>query len=252
MPNFTTITLDCNRQTNASPNYLALSGAAGNEIRWSDPDLSLKQTASASWPNVIRPVSGTAAVRYTWMFDADATGTGFISNTTATGASGGDPAVFVNTNYLWARWSWDAVGTFASAPIITSYMTTAHGAITRGNNVAADAILSGNTTDTGATQRSFLKANAFGRVTTGGAPAAAPANAPVVTDGATGAATPTAGANWLTNYQGLQGDNDWIQFPSTPAATTADSWHMIFAMFAGANETPAVFVPVLSLKYTWQ
>ena len=131
--------------------------------------------------------------------------------------------------------------------MFTAYYSNAHAAISRGDNQ----LLGGNTTDTGATQRSYLKANAFGRVTSAGAPAAAPTNAPVVTDGATGSLVPTAGANWLTNYQGLMGDVDFITFPATPAATTADTWYVIFALFVGPNLTPAIYTPVLSLKYTW-
>jgi hypothetical protein len=88
-------------------------------------------------------------------------------------------------------------------------------------------------------------------VTSAGAPAAAPANAPVVTDGATGSLAPTAGANWLTNYQGLQGDNDFITAPFTPAAVTADQWNLMIRLFMGANMTPGTLTPVVSLKYTW-
>ena len=145
------------------------------------------------------------------------------------------------------RLNWDASGTFASAPIYTGYPTTAHGAVTRGDG----SVLGGQATDTGGTARSYLKGNAFGRVTSAGAAAAAPTNAPAVTDGATGALTPTAGANWLTNYQGLQGDNDWIAFPSTPVAVTADTWNVMMALFTGPNMTPGMLLWQISLKYTW-
>jgi len=84
-----------------------------------------------------------------------------------------------------------------------------------------------------------------------GEAAAAPAAAPVVTDGTVGAISPAAGANWIANFQDLQGDNDWIAFPATPAATTADQWNIEFALFTGPNMTPALYVVVLCLKYSW-
>jgi hypothetical protein len=187
-----------------------------------------------------RPGS-TAAVPYLYVFSADTTSLGVLGTTSTT------PAAFTNASYLQARINFDAVGTFASAPILTAYPTTAHGAVTRGDN----SLLGGNTTDTGATQRSYLKGNMFGRVVTAGAPAAAPTNAPVVTDGTTGAVTPTAGANWATNYQGLQGDNDYLQFPSTPAATTADNINIMLALFTGPGMSTGTYTNDVSLKYTF-
>jgi hypothetical protein len=166
---------------------------------------------------------------------------GYLGTTSAT------PIAYANSNYRCARWDWDNLGTFASAPIFTAYASTGHAAISRGDN----SLLGGNTADTGATQRSYFKGNAFGRVDSGGVPAAAPTNAPVVTDGASGSLVPTAGANWLTNYQGLQGDNDYITFPSTPAAVTADQWSVEIAMFIGPGLTPGTLLPVASNKYTW-
>jgi hypothetical protein len=187
-----------------------------------------------------RPAS-TAAVPYLYVFSADTTSLGVLGTTSST------PAAFTNASYLQARINYDALGTFASAPILTAYPTTAHGAVTRGDN----SLLGGNTTDTGATQRSYLKGNMFGRVLTAGAPAAAPTNAPVVTDGATGAVTPTAGANWATNYQGLQGDNDYLQFPATPAATTADNINIMLALFTGPGMSTGTVVNDASVKYSY-
>lgn len=252
MADFTTVRLECNRGNTASPNFVAI-GAANTEVRFSDVGTGLLATASAAWPAMVRPAA-TANIAYTYLFDADATGTGFYSASTGTGGTGVNPPVFANGNYLWARWSWDALGTFASAPIFTAYYTTGHITPASRNPAAGTAnLLDGNATDTGATARSYLKANAYGTIVTGatattagtGAPAAAPTNAPVVTDGATGALIPTAGANWLTNFQGLMADLDYIQFPSTPAAVTAGWWNVIFALFTGPNMTPGN-------PYTWQ
>lgn len=244
MADFTTFRFQLNTGANGTttPTWTSVpaSGAGtGQELRYSD--LSTQgAVASASWPYMTRPAA-TGGVDYLYVFTADTTSLGYVGNGTNT------PVVFSNANYMALRLDWDNVGTFASAPIYTAYPTTAHGAITRGDG----SLLGGHATDTGGTARSYLKGNAFGRVVTGGAPAAAPTNAPVVTDGATGSLAPTAGANWLTNYQGLQGDNDFITAPFTPAAVTADQWNLMIRLFTGPNMTPGTLVPVISCKYTY-
>lgn len=244
MADFTTMRFQLNSGTNASPTWTSVpaSGAGtGQELRFSD--LSTQgATASASWPAVTRPISGTAGVDYLYVFTADTTSLGVFGGGTST------PVAYSNTaQYRFLRLDWDNLGTFASAPIFTAYPSTAHGSISRGDGT----ILGGHASDTGATARSYLKGNAFGRVDTAGVPAAAPSNAAAVTDGTTGSVSPTAGANWLTNFQGLQGDNDWITAPFTPAATTADQWSFIIRLFLGANTVAGVHVPVVSARYTY-
>lgn len=242
MADFTTFRFQLNTGTNAAPVWTSVpaSGAGtGQELRFSDSSAQ-GAVASASWPYMTRPAA-TGGVDYLYVFTADTTSLGYLGTSTNT------PVAFGNGNYRALRLDWDNLGTFASAPIFTAYPTTAHGAISRGDG----SLLGGHATDTGATARSYLKGNGFGRVDSAGVPAAAPANAPVVTDGATGALTPTAGANWLTNYQGLQGDNDWMAFPSTPAAVTADQWSLMLRLFTGPNMTPGTLVPVISCKYTY-
>lgn len=238
----TGLVLQLNTGSNSSPTWTSLNngGTSGaNELRFSDQS-NQGATASASWPYMTRPGS-TGQVNYQYAFTADTTSLGYLGGGTNT------PVSWANSNYNDKRWTWDAVGTFASAPIITMYPTNAHGSITRNDGTPL-----GGSSDTGGTARSYFKANAWGRVTSAGAPAAAPSNAPAVTDGATGALTPTAGANWLTNYQGLQGDNDYIQFPSTPAATTADSWPWMMTLFTGPNMLTGTYSAlVASLKYTY-
>lgn len=228
--------------TPGTPVWTSL-GAAGSgtgvELRWSDVSTA-GAIASASWPFMTRPAA-TQVVPFLYAFSADTTSLGSLGTSTNT------PVTFANSNFMHSRWSWDAVGSFASAPIFTAYPSTAHGAITRGDG----SVLGGHATDTGGTARSYLKANAWGRVTSAGAPAAAPTNAPVVTDGTTGTVGPTAGANWMTNYAGLQGDNDFITAPFTPVATTADQWNTIFALFTGPNQTPGTATFTVSLRYTY-
>jgi hypothetical protein len=239
---FTTARFQLNTGTNAAPVWTTVpaSGAGtGQELRFSD--LSTQgAVASASWPFTTRPVSGTSGVDYLYVFTADATSLGSL------GTSSNTPIAFSNANYMEFRFDWDNLGTYASAPIYTAYPTTAHGAISRGDG----SMLGGHATDTGGTARSYLKGAMFGRVTSAGAPAAAVGSAPVVTDGTTGVVSPTAGANWST-YQGLQGDNDWLAFPSTPAPTAADQINLMIRLFMGANMTPGTLVPVVSWKYTW-
>lgn len=238
MADFTSLTLEANVGTQSTPTWSNVLGA-GREVRWADVD-NQSNVASASWPFMTRPAV-TQGVDYAYAFTADATGEGLISG------AGTTPPAFSNANFNQFRWNWDATGTFASAPIFTAYPSGAHGAITRGDG----SILGGHATDTGATARSYLKGNAFGRVNTAGAPAAAPTNAPVVTDGTTGSVSPSAGANWLTNFQGLMGDTDFITAPFTPAAVTADQWAVMLRLFTGPNQNPGTHTPVISLRYTY-
>lgn len=163
--------------------------------------------------------------------------------------AGSLPATWSDNNYLMARWNWDNVGTFASAPIFTAYNNTSHNSPTTRNSPAGG-LLEGHATDTddGGTVRSYLKANAYGQV---GAAGAASGATPAASDGTTGSVSPTAGTNWLAAYQALAADLDFITAPFTPAATTAGVWHVMFLLYLGPNTTPGTFTPVLSLKYTW-
>lgn len=238
MANFTTIQMDPNTGTLGTPVWTNYLGGANTEIRWSSTLSGLGSVASASWPADNRPAA-TQNIQGTYAFISDASGLAFIGTTSDT-----CPA-FTNNNYLWARWDWDNVGTFAAAPIFTAYKSVSHDSPSAGDGT----ILGGHATDTGS--RSYLKANVWGRVTSAGAPGAAPSNAPTVTDGSAGNQAGTTGATWMTNYASLQGDNDYITAGFTPAATTADTWNIIFALFDGPNMTPGTYTPVLSLKYAW-
>lgn len=242
MADFTTARFQANTGTNGTPVWTAVpaSGSGtGQEIRFSDVSTA-GATASASWPYTTRPTSGTAGVDYAYVFTADTTSLGFLGTSSTT------PTAFTNASYLQFRFDWDNVGTYASAPIYTAYASTAHAAISRGDG----SLLGGHATDTGATARSYLKGAMFGRVTSAGAPAAAVGSAPVVTDGTTGSVSPTAGANWSV-YQGLMGDSDYITFPSTPAATTADQINLMIRLFTGSSMTPGTITPCVSWKYTY-
>lgn len=242
MADFTTMRLEGNIGTTGSPNWQDLSGA-NREVRWSDLN-NQNNIASANWPAMIRPAA-TQGVDFTYAYTADAVGSGFYSN-------GGNCPVYSKDNYLWARWWWDNLGTFASPPIFTAYRSTGDRTITR-EPASPNPNLLGGSVDTkpGGSAFSYLKGNAWGRVTSAGAPNAGPANAPVVTDGTVGSVSPPAGANWLANFQSLMGDNDWITAPFTPAPTTQDQWNVHFRLFTGPNMVPSLYQVVISLKYTW-
>jgi hypothetical protein len=239
---FTSLVLKANTGTNGSPVWTtvpATGAGTGQELRFSDSSAQ-GSVASASWPAVTRPTSSTAGVDYLYVFTADTTSLGMFGTTSST------PVAYSNTaQYLFMRWDWDNTGTFASAPIFTAYPSNSHGSITAGDN----SVLGGNSSDTSST--AYLKGNTFGRVVSGGAPAAAPANAPAVTDGTAGNRGATAGANWQTNFQSMQGDTQYMTAAFTPAATTADQWNVIIRLFIGANSAAGVSTPVVSLKYTY-
>lgn len=217
------------------------------ELRFSDAATN-GAVASASWPLMTRPAS-TQQVAFQYAFTADTTSLGYLGTTSTT------PITWSNANFNDCRWSWDAVGTFGSAPIWTFYLDTSHAAITRSPSIQNGGVpnmLQGSTTDTGATARSYVKINAWGRVSSAGAPGVAPTTAPVVTDGTTGTLTTTTAAAWLATYQGAMGDTDFITAGFTPAATIADSWFGMLTLFVGPNFVTGSYTAVTnSLKYTF-
>jgi hypothetical protein len=187
----------------------------------------------------VRPASGTtnATSFALYYFSADTTG----SILTA--------VAFANANYNQCRWSDAGDGSWASAPVLTAYDDNTHAAPTVRGSSSFPNNLSGNTTDTGATARSYLKGNAYGFF--GQTPGGAPSNAPVVTSGASGSLATSTGA-WLTNYQGLMADVDYITCGAQPANTTAQKWYFAIGLFSGANMATGVYSStVVSLKFTW-
>lgn len=243
MSDFTTFVFELNTNTNVAPTWttLANSGVGGaNELRFNDQS-NQGSTASASWPYMTRP-GATQSVPYQYAFTSDTVSLGYLGTGTST------PVAWSNANYNDCRWRWDNLGTFASAPIFTAYPSSAHGSVTRNDG----SLLGGSTDTTSAgTARSYLKGNLWGRVSSAGAPGAAPTNAPVVTDGTSGSVSPAAGANWLTNYQSMQGDNDYMTAAATPVATTADSLQMMLDLFTGPGENTGIYTWVISARYTF-
>lgn len=237
MADFVSLVLELNTGTNASPTWTSVSGA-NKSLRWHVNNAAGLTTAFNSWPSALRPTV-VAGVDYAYAYTADSTGLGVLGGA-------GAPVAFASTDYLQARWHWDNIGTFAGAPKFTAYPSTAFSAVTR-NDLS---LLGGSPDTTGGVAKSYLKGQAWGRVTSSGAPAAAPSNVPLVTDGTVGSLSPTAGANWLTNWQDLQGDNDLITAPFTPAATTDNSWPVMVRLFQGPNLATQSHQPVLGFRYT--
>lgn len=228
--------LEANTGSQASPTWTPVMGA-NHELRWSDQS-GQTNIASASWPQMIRPASDTQ-VSYLYGYTADATGSVVPSN-----------GAFALADYLQCRWN-PAGGTFASAPILTCYPSTAHGAITPGDK----SILGGDATDTGSS--SYVKASAygFGFQTTVQTPAAAPTGAfPTAADTTAGSVATSTGAwsNGGAKWQDLQGDTDYITSGGSAwDGTAAKYWYFMLALFTGPNMTPGLLQPVCSLKYTW-
>lgn len=237
MADFTSLIAEANRGSTGTPAWESVLGA-NREIRWHDTSTAGVATASASWPFMTRPAA-VGGVDYAYAYTADTTGHGVYG-----GGSGQPPAIFATTQYLSFRWSWDNTGTFASAPIITAYPTTAHANPTRDDG----SMLGGKVADTGATARSYLKGAHYGSGTTTQVPGAGPAT-PLVTDGATG--TVTVGAGSWSAWQGLMGDLDYLTYGSTPTATTAQVLYFMLRLFTGPNMSAGTHVPVLSFKYTY-
>lgn len=239
------ISVDVNTGTQGSPTWtnitLPMSGV-GVELRWSDQGNQIA-TASAGWPGFTRPASGTtnATSFFLYYFNSDNSGNGITG--------GASPVAFTNNNYFMLRWSDLGNGSYAASPLMTAYDDNTHSAPTSRNSAGFPNNLAGNASDTGATARSYMKANAYGYF--GQAPAAAPNSPPAVTDGSTGALTPATN-NWLTNYQGLMANIDYISHGQQPANNVAQKWYFMLAMFSGANMATGVYAnTVVSMQYTW-
>lgn len=240
-----TISLDVNTGSQGSPTWtnvsLPMSGT-GVEIRWSDQGNQIT-TSSAGWPGFFRPSSGTspATTFFMYYFSADTTGNGI--------QGGGTPVAFLNTNYNMLRWSDAGNGSYASMPTMTAYDDNTHSTPTSRGSSSFPNNLSGNTNDTGVTARSYLKGNAYGFFNQ--TPGGAPANAPVVTDGTTGSLVTSTGS-WLTNYQGLMANVDFITCGQQPANNLAQKWYFLLALHSGASMATGVYSStVISLSFTW-
>lgn len=237
--------LDYNTATDASPSWsgtaIQFSGSSGaNELRFAPSSGATTTTASASWPVIQRPASGTATVPQLWAFTSDAVG---LQVATYDGTN-------AKSNVL--RWHWDNTGTMVAAPQFTAYANSTHTAPSAGTQPPGtnnDAITNGQSSDTSST--SYLKAAAWGSVVlpANSLTAGAAGSSPSATTGTAGSVTPGAGA-WST-WTSLQGAIQYILFGSTPAATTANTWNWTCILFVGANLSTGTVTPVATMTYVF-
>ncbi len=233
--------------SDASPTWSdELFGTSGYELRANQSgNGATSSTASASWPSVLKPSSGTSLLNQLWGFTADTSGAQ-ITTYDGTGA-----------HYNQERINWDNTGSFASAPLISAWKDSTLPAASPGTQPSptsggdGSSIVNGTSGDTGNT--SYLKGVVYGvGVTSGGAadnPSSNYGTNPSATTGTAGAVTSSAGA-W-SGWQSLQAATQWLANGATPHATTAGTWNFLLALYIGANMTGGTLVPVVGFQYQW-
>lgn len=250
MSDYTTINLQYNTGTDASPTFtgtaIALSGSAGaNELRMAMSSGSQNgSTSSANWPYMTRPASGVSAVNQLWAFTADTTGNQISTYT-------GD-----NTKANVLRWNFDALGNPISAMQVSCYGDNTHTAPSPGTQPPGshnDPWTNGHASDTSST--SYIKGNCYGSGLTAAGSQETPAAGtvgtnPGATTGAAGAVTPSAGA-WASTWQSMQGAIQYLQGPAIPHTTTAFVWYQSLIIFLAANISTGIFTLVYTLTYTY-
>ena len=209
------------------------------EVRFVNAGLGATgSTASASWPLVTKPSSGTATFAQAWAFSADTTGLQTVYT--------GD-----NTVARVLRWNWDTSGTYASAPQWSCFDSTSHNTPSPGTQPS---IVNGSA-DT--SNKSYCKGNGYGYGThpsgsTQDTPSAGSVGSnPTATTGTTGSVSPPTTPAWLTNWQDLAGWTDYIVNPGTPQATFAGDWYITLILFYGASISAATYTFTLTYQYTY-
>jgi hypothetical protein len=174
-----------------------------------------------------------------WGFSADTTG---IKCATYDGTNGKANVLCID---------YDNVGTYATAPTLTAYSSTAHNAPSAGTQPGAEAgspIINGHSTDTSST--SYLKINEYGDDQTGNPSAGSVGTTLLVTSGTAGSVSPGAAA-WLATWQSAQGTVQYITHRRTPAATTAGKIFFTVVLFTGPNMSLGTLTPVLTYTYAF-
>jgi len=224
-----------------------LFGSAGYELRAAlSSGSQTTSTASASWPSILKPASGTTLIDKMYAFSADTTGL-VVTNYDGTTA-----------HYLQFRINWDNTGTYNSAPIISAWKDNTLPAASPGTQNSAtvggdgSSIINGTSGETSST--SALKANAYGQgLTSGGVqqtPSANAAGTLAATSGTAGAVSPGSAA-WLSTWQSLQAATQYIQNGGIPQAVTAGLWYFLMVLYIPAGLTGGTLLPVLGWQYTW-
>jgi hypothetical protein len=246
LSDFTTVKYQVNSVSDASPTWNdVLLGTANYGLRFCAASAGGASIASASWPIYPNPAS-TGVVPECWgYFGSDASGG--IKLATYDGTS---------AHYMQLRISWDALGTFATAPIISAWKDNTYPAAVPGTQPGTgdgSAVVNGQATDTNS--QSYFLANAYGQgMTSAGSQQTPAANAAgtltLGTHSGAGAAVPGSAA-WLATWQDLQAATDYIQNGGVPKATTAGLWYMVMALFTGPNMKAGTLTPVLGFQYSW-
>lgn len=253
MADYTTINLQyqSGAGTDASPVWtgtaIALSGTSGaNELRMVTTGGGTS-IASASWPFMARPTSGTSAVTSLYAYTSDSVG---LLVTTYTGD---------NTKARVLRWNFDNTGNPVTAMQVGFFANSTHTAPSAGTQPPGannDAFTNGQGSDTSST--SYIKFNLYGSGLTAGGSQETPSAGsvgtnPSATTGTAGSVTTTAG-NWLNAagaWQSGQGFVQYITGVAIPQTATAFNWYMTWVIFLGANITAGAYTIVCTLQYSY-
>ncbi|GAC1464822.1 MAG: hypothetical protein PVS3B3_17320 [Ktedonobacteraceae bacterium] len=251
MADYTTISMKYNKGTDASTDFtgtaVSLSGSAGaNELRMALTGGGTS-IASASWPYMAKPVSGTTAVTSLYAYTSDSVGLQVATYT-------GD-----NTKARVLQWSFDNTGNPVTAMQVGAFANSTHTAPSPGTQPPGtnnDAFTNGHSSDT--SSRSYFKFNLYGSGLTASGSQETPSagtvgTLPTATTGTTGSVTTTAG-NWLNAngaWQDAMGFIDYITGVAIPQTATAFVWYMAFIAFIGANIQPGTWTPVFTLQYSY-
>lgn len=243
--------MDYNKGTDASPDWtgatIALSGSSGaNEFRMAITGGGTS-IASASWPFMSKPTSGTTAVTSLYAYSTNTSG---IQVATYTGD---------NTKARVLRWNFNNAGNPVTAMQVGAFADSTHTAPSAGTQPPGsnnDAFTNGQSSDTSST--SYIKFNLYGSgLTAGGAqetPSAGTVGTlPTATTGTAGSVTTTAG-NWLnTNgaWTSAQGFTQYITGVAIPQTATAFFWYMTVIFFLGSNITAGTWTPLFTLQYSY-
>jgi hypothetical protein len=244
-----TVSMDYNKGSDGTPDWtgttIATGGSAGaNEFRFAKAGAGTSSTTSANWPK-FRRLASPGVVDELWAYPTDGSGTKVA---TYDGTKNQSRVLRLN---------FSNAGTPVSAMKFSSYADSSLGAATPGtqpSDPASDGsgVVNGNSTDTSST--AYLKGNAYGSGLTAGGSQETPSSGAAgttlaATSGTAGAATPSAGS-FLSTWQSLQADTQYIQGPAIPQATTAFFWYIVLSLWSGPNLClGSNIAPVLACQY---
>lgn len=251
MADYGTVQMKYNTGTDASPVFtgtaIALSGSGGaNELRMAITGGGTS-IASASWPFMAKPTSGTTAVTSLYAYTTNTSGSQVTTYT-------GD-----NTKANVLQWSFDNAGNPVTAMQVGWFANSTHTAPSPGTQPPGannDPFTNGQSSDT--SSRSYVKFNLYGSGLTAGGSQETPSagtvgTMPTATTGTTGSITTTAG-NWLNAngaWQDGQGFLDYITGVAIPQTATAFGWYMAVIFWIGANIQAGTWTFLTTCQYSY-